>query len=125
LEFPANTREDSGEALPSKLLVKKTAAAVGVPVERLQLAAQRDRMLTKDSIQLIAETTVRSQRVNLFEPLINALAAEQVPAAYAMLKGLVKAAKAKRAVPLAILPVEDGLKHVLPKKRAKKKARAA
>jgi hypothetical protein len=125
LEFPANTREDSGEALPSKLLVEKTAAAVGVPVERLQLAAQRDRMLTKDSIQLIAETTVRSQRVNLFEPLINARAAEQVPAAYAMLKGLVKAAKAKRAVPLAILPVEDGLKHVLPKKRAKKKARAA
>jgi hypothetical protein len=125
LEFPANTREDSGEALPSKLLVEKTAAAVGVPVERLQLAAQRDRMLTKDSIQLIAETTVRSQRVNLFEPLINALAAEQVPAAYAMLKGLVKAAKAKRAVPLAVLPVEDGLKHVLPKKRAKKKARAA
>jgi len=92
-------RLQTGEAVPSKLLVEKTAAAVGVPVERLQLAAQRDRMLTKDSIQLIAETTSRSQRVNLFEPLINALDAKQVPAAYAMLKGLVRAVKAKRAVP--------------------------
>jgi len=42
-----------------------------------------------------------------------------------MLKGLVKAAKAKRAVQLAILPREDALKHILPKKRAKKKAGAA
>jgi hypothetical protein len=82
-------------------------------------------MLTKDSIQLIAETARRSQRVNLFEPLINALDAKQVSAAYAMLKDLVKAAKAKRAVPLATAPVEDALKHVLPKKRAKKKAGAA
>lgn len=74
---------------------------------------------------MIAETPSRSQRVNLFEPLITALDPKQVPAAYAMLKGLVKAAKAKRAVPLAILPVEDALKHVLPKKRVKKKAGAA
>ena len=32
----------AGEVLPSKLLVEKTAAAVGVPVEQLQLAVQRD-----------------------------------------------------------------------------------
>jgi hypothetical protein len=42
-----------------------------------------------------------------------------------MLKGLVKAVKAKRTVPLATPPMEDALKHVLPKKRAKKKAGAA
>jgi transcriptional regulator with XRE-family HTH domain len=35
-------RLQAGEVLPSKLLVEKTAAAVGVPVEQLQLAVQRD-----------------------------------------------------------------------------------
>jgi transcriptional regulator with XRE-family HTH domain len=114
----------AGEVLPSELLMEKTAAAVGVPVEQLQRAAQRDRILTKYGI-FIAETKGASQRVRLLEPLINALDAKQVPTAYAMLKGLVKAAKVKRAVPLAILPREDSQMHLLPKKRAKKKAGVA
>ena len=35
-------RLQAGEILPSQLLVEKTAATVGVSVEQLQLAVQRD-----------------------------------------------------------------------------------
>jgi hypothetical protein len=116
-------RLQAGEILPSKLLVEKTAAVVGVPVEQLQRAAQRDRMLTKYGIQLNAETTGTCQRIKLFEPLISALDAKQVPAAFAMLEGLVTTARAKRVLPLAIRPVEKRLKRALPK--TKKKGGAA
>ena len=54
---------------------------------------------------------VRLRESAFFEPLINALDAEQLPAAYAMLESLVKAPKSKRA-PAKMLP---------PQKKAKKR----
>jgi transcriptional regulator with XRE-family HTH domain len=118
-------RLQAGEALPSRLLVEKTAVATGVPGEELQLAVQRDRMSKKLGAQMIAETSGISKRVSLFEPLINALDTEQLPAAYAMLERLVKTAKSKRppAKQRVVRPVKEAPKHVLPRqKKAKKKA---
>jgi transcriptional regulator with XRE-family HTH domain len=121
-------RLQAGEAAPTRLLVEKTAVATGVPVEKLQLAAQRDRMRRKFDAQLIAEASGTCKRVSLFEPLINALATEQLPAAYALLESLVKTAKSKRplAKPSAVRPVRESLEHMpQPQKRGRKKVGAA
>ena len=37
-------RLQAGEVLPTRLLVEKSAKVVGIPVEQLQLAAERDRI---------------------------------------------------------------------------------
>jgi hypothetical protein len=116
-------RLQAGEALPSRLLVEKTAVVTGVPVEELQLAVQRDRMRKKFGGQMIAETSGTSKRISLFEPLINALDTEQLPAAYAMLESLVKAAKSKRPLskPSAVRPAKQVLEHMLPPRKKEKK----
>jgi len=119
-------RLQTGEALPSPLLVEKMDSAIGLPQAEGQLAAQKDRMLKKYGEQLVAGRTGVSERVTLFEPLINALAADQIPAAYAMLKGLVNAAQSTQALLAVehdglpkILPADEALKRFLPKKKSK------
>jgi transcriptional regulator with XRE-family HTH domain len=108
-------RLQTGEALPSPLLVEKMDSAIRLPHEEGQLAAQKDRMLKKYGEQLVAGRTGVSERVTLFEPLINALAPDQIPPAYAMLKGLVNAARSTQA--------RLGVEHTgLPAKANKSKA---
>jgi len=116
-------RLQAGEALPSRLLVQKTAVALGVPLEELQLAVQRDRIRKTFVTRTIAEASGRSGRVSLFKPLINALDTEQVPAAYAMLESLAKTAKSKRSLAKrsAVRPEKEALKHMLPAQKKTKK----
>jgi transcriptional regulator with XRE-family HTH domain len=83
-----------GIALPSRLLVEKTAQVLGIPAEQLEHAVERDRLSKNYSAKFVAEVTGLSKRLALFEPLIESLSEEQVPAAYAMLEGLAKAAQA-------------------------------
>ena len=59
-------RFHDGEALLSRLLLDKTAVAVGVPVEELQLAVQLDKMRKKFGAQMIAETSGTSKRSQPF-----------------------------------------------------------
>ena len=128
ISFEHARRLQAGEALPSRLLVEKTAVVTGVPMEDLQLAVQRDRMRKKPDGQLIAQASGTSKRVSLFEPLINALRTEQLATAYAMLESLVKTAKSKRplAKPSAVRPVRESLEYMpQPQKRGKKKVGAA
>lgn len=85
----------TGETLPSRLLVEKTAVATGIPVEELQLAVDRDRMRKGCGPRMTAPSRA-CKRVSLFEPLINALNPDQLPGAYDMLDRLVKTGESKR-----------------------------
>lgn len=107
----------TGETLPSRLLVEKTAVAAGMPVQELQLAVQRDRMRKNSGSQTGAG---RRSRISLFEPLINALDPAQLPAAYAVLERLVKSNE-PMGKPGALRPRKEGLEHRLREDKKQKK----
>jgi transcriptional regulator with XRE-family HTH domain len=85
ISYEHTRRLCAGETLPSRLLLQKIVVATGVPADELQLALQRDRVRQRFCSQGMAETASTSGRISLFEPLINALDANQMPAAYAIL----------------------------------------
>ena len=89
-------RLQAGEVLPSRLLVEKSAKVVGIPVEQLQLAVERDRILKKYGKHLLDKSTATPERFTLFRPLLESLAPDQVATAYAKLLGLLHPATAKR-----------------------------
>ena len=89
-------RLQAGEVLPSRLLVEKSAKVVGIPVEQLQLALERDRILKKCGKHLLDKTTAPPERFTLFRPLLESLAPDQVVTAYAKLLGLLHPPKPKR-----------------------------
>ena len=121
-------RLQAGEVLPRRLLWEKIAVATGVPVNELQVAIKRDRMSRNFGSKTGAHTADRSKRIRLFEPLINALDCEQIPAAYAMLENLTKEAKSKQPPAKSKrLSSTKGVSEDLlrQKKKEKKKAGAA
>ena len=54
----------AAEKLPSRLLVEESAKVVGIPVEQLQLAGERDRRLKKYGKRLVDKTTATPERFN-------------------------------------------------------------
>jgi transcriptional regulator with XRE-family HTH domain len=89
-------RLQAGEVLPSRLLLEKSAKVVGIPVEQLQLAVERDKILKKYGRHLLDKTRATPERFTLFRPLLESLAPDQVVTAYAKVLGLLHPVKAKR-----------------------------
>lgn len=116
-------RLQEGQTLPSQLLVEKTAVATGISVQELQLAVQRDRICKSVGSRVGA---ANFRKISLFEPLIDALDPDQIPAAYAMLEKMVNS-KRPIAKSGTIRPRKEALDHRLPpdKKQKKKVSSAA
>jgi ribosome-binding protein aMBF1 (putative translation factor) len=56
-------RLQAGEVLPSRLLVEKSAKVVGIPLEQLQLAVERDRILKKYGKHALDKATITTSRI--------------------------------------------------------------
>ncbi|MGB9434580.1 MAG: hypothetical protein WBQ89_20215 [Candidatus Acidiferrum sp.] len=56
-------RLQAGEVLPSRLLVEKSAKVVGIPLEQLQLAVERDRILKKYGKHPLDKATITTSRI--------------------------------------------------------------
>lgn len=78
-----------GEAVPSRAVSDNLARLLSLNAEHLWQMAQQDRLERKYGRTLVANAQEKDPRLAEFEELILSLTPEQVPAALAMLRGLV------------------------------------
>ena len=78
-----------GEAVPSKAVSDNIAQLLGLNRDHLWAMAQEDKLERKYGTTLVAKAKHKDPRLAEFQDLILALRQDQVPAALAMLRGLV------------------------------------